>query len=577
MTADVLLTNAVVYTCDEARTTASAVAIRADTILYVGDDEGSLAQLRGTQTKVLDVGGRAIVPGIVDAHTHPSFVVLTQWHVSLPVTRDLIEIFEFLREYAQEHPVSAVPFIYAEYYDSGLDWGPDGPTAAMIDRYVSDRPVLMQDSSDHASTVNSRMLELLGVDASTPLIVNPDDHAQRFVRGADWVTPTGHVLEGAWGAYAERMWQHIGWAPPSEVTPELLESFIRMLSDKGVTAVFDAITGPDGLASAAALDAQGKLNMYFHGATLFTSVVDLPDSIARLRTLQQEHGSDRIHVNTMKLFLDGTNEIGTSSVLEPYVLAGHEHDHGVLRVSAADLGLAMRRLNDEDIDLHIHVVGDRGFRTALDAVESVKAESGDAWKIQVTLAHAELVDPADMPRVAQLGVYVNWTCHWSGGYFGLASAQWLGWDRYLRMYQFNPIIESGGIINYGSDVVSDYEAARANPYFGMQVAHTRVDPQSPMDPGPGTVPGTAARQTLNARMSLSDLVQGYTRHGAMQLRILAWTGSIEADKRANLAVLNQDPFKVAEDEIQHTDPDIVIFEGRVIKGSIDPNQARNES
>jgi predicted amidohydrolase YtcJ len=570
MTADILLTNAVIYTCDDARTTASAVAVRGNTILYVGDDhQDSLAPLRGTRTKVLDVGGRVIVPGIVDAHTHPSMVVLTQWHVALPVTHDLTEILEFLRDYAQEHPVSEVPFIYAEYYDSGVAWGPDGPTAAMIDEYVSDRPVLMQDSSDHASTVNSRMLELLGVNAATPLIVNPDDHAQQFVRGADGVTPTGHVLEGAWRAYAERMWQHIGWAPPFEVTPELLASFLQMLSEKGVTAVFDAITGADGLASAAALDAQGKLNMYFHGATLFTSVADLPESIVRLRALQQEYGSDRIHVNTMKLFLDGTNEIGTSSVLEPYVLAGHEHDHGVLRVTAADLGTAMRRLNQEDIDLHIHVVGDLGFRTALDAVESVRAELGDAWRIQVTLAHAELIDPVDMPRVAKLGLYINWTCHWSGGYFGLASARWLGWDRYLRMYQFNPIIESGGIISYGSDVVSDYEAARADPYFGMQVAHTRIDPQSPMEPGPGTVPGTRARQALNARISLSDLLQGYTRHGAMQLRILEKTGSIEAGKRANLAVLNQDLFNVAEDEIQNTDPDIVIFEGRIVKGSID--------
>lgn len=566
--ADVVLHNAIVYTSDQARSTANTIAIRGDSIVFVGDaDDPDLAALTGSSTEVIDLQGRPVIPGITDAHTHPS-LVLTQWHVALPAGEDLASQLEFLRDFAMRHSPAEVPFIYAEYYETTADWGPGGPSAAKIDVYVDDRPVLLQDSSDHASTVNSRMLEYLGVDDSTPLIVNPDDHAQLFVRASDDATPTGHLLEGAWMQFAEAMWERLDWRPPAVMTADLLHSFTQSLSACGVTAIFDAITSEDALVAAAQLDAEGRLNMYYHAATLFTALDDLPAGIIRLRELQRRFGSDRISVNTMKLFLDGTNEIGTSSVLEPFSLSGHHDDHGVLRVSSEDLVAAMKVLNDEGVDLHIHVVGDRGFRTALDSVELARGELGDDWRIQITLAHAELVDPYDMPRVAELGVYVNWTCHWSGGYFGVAASDWLGWERYLRMYQFNPIIEAGGVVTYGSDVVSDYEASRANPFFGMQVAHTRVDPTSPMEAGPAAVGDSGARQSLDARIALRDLLHGYTYNGALQLGIATYAGSLEDGKRANLAILSQDPMTVEPSKIAETTAIMVMFEGQIVHGEL---------
>jgi predicted amidohydrolase YtcJ len=228
----------------------------------------------------------------------------------------------------------------------------------------------------------------------------------------------------------------------------------------------------------------------------------------------------------------------------------------------------MQRLDAEGLDLHVHVVGDRGFRTALNAVERARAIRGDAWRIQVTLAHDELIDPSDMPRVAGLGVILNWSPHWSGGMFGVAAAEHLGWERFNRMYQFNPVIASGGIVTYGSDVVTQYEANRADPFFGMQAGHTRIDPEYPMEPGPGTVDGTSIRQPESARLSMNDLLQGYTLNGAIQLRLADRMGSIEAGKSANLVVLDADPFDVPVEEIQNVQPVAVLFEGRVVHGSL---------
>jgi len=563
--ADTILTNARICTVNESQPWAKVVAIRGEKIVYVGSGSNTAwRRFVGPETDVVNVHGRLVLPGMVDSHTHPASVAMSSWHVIMPWTYDTTVMLEFVAQYAAEHPVSEVPFIYAEYYPSDL-FDTNGPNKAMIDAYVSDRPVLLEDFSDHACWVNSQMLELMGVDKNLPDPVNPDDPAAVFVRDAEG-NPTGWVLEGAWRYLADTMYAAIGWWPPANVTPELLYNFTSFLSSKGETAVWDAGGREATFASAAALEAQGKLNMNYYGSKRFYTVADLPENIAILRDWEAKYGSNHVHLDAMKFFLDGTNEFGTSAVLEPFIVG--ENDYGELRMSEDDLTTCMLMLNDEDLDLHIHLVGDRAFRVACNAVERARAELGEAWRIQVTLTHDELIDPADMPRVAELGIILNWTPHWSGGYFGTMSADWLGYERFDRMYQFNPIIASGGIVDYGSDVVSQYEAARADPFFGMQVGHTRVDPEYPMQPGPGTVPLTYMREPASACLSLEDLVEGYTLNGAIQLRMADQAGSIEVGKLANMALLNMDLFSVPDYEIQNVEPEAVIFEGKVVHGTL---------
>ncbi len=559
MTADIVLTNARVYTVDAARPWADAVAVCGEEIVYVGSgDSDELGALIGPMTETLDLGGRLVIPGMVDAHAHPDWVVLSAWHVTLPWTYDVDEILAFVRQYAAEHPKEEAPFIYAEYYPSTL-FDTDGPKKELIDAYVSDRPVLLQDHSDHCSWVNSKMLELMGVDRDTPLQIVPDDPAPQFVRDADG-EPTGWVTEMAWQYSADAMYEAIGWRPPDEVTPEMLRDFTSFLSGRGVSALWDAIGNEATFAAAAALDEQEELNLYYHGSRRFFSLADLPQNIAVLRDWEEKYGGKHVHLDAMKLFLDGTNEIGTSAVIEPFIVG--EDDHGELRMSEDDLTACLLILNEEDLDLHIHLVGDRAFRTACNAVERARSQLGEAWRIQVTLAHCELIDPADMPRVAELGIIVNWSTHWSGGYFSAQSLEWLGPERFDRMYQFNPIIESGGVVCYSSDVITKYEAHRGDPFFGMQVAHTRIDPEFPI------YPECPVREPASARLSLTDLVKGYTLNGAIQLRLADRMGSIEVGKLANMAILNKDLFSVADDQIRTVAPEAVLFEGRVVHGSL---------
>ena len=265
----------------------------------------------------------------------------------------------------------------------------------------------------------------------------------------------------------------------------------------------------------------------------------------------------------MKFFLDGTNEIGTSSVIEPFSNDPAAKNHGVMNMSQEELTEVMVRLNKENLDFHVHLVGDQAFRTICDATEKAQEICGDDWKIQVELTHCEIVDPADMDRTGELGIIVNWTPHWTGGYFGEAAEEWLGEERFNRMYDFTEMIKSGTVVNYGSDVVSMEEFERSDPFFGMQIANTRIDPQYPLDQEkfPGSV-----RPPASACLSLEELLKGYTLNGAVEFRMDDKAGSIQEGKYANLSVLSGDLFKTPADEIMNIEPTAVIFEGKVIYG-----------
>lgn len=178
------------------------------------------------------------------------------------------------------------------------------------------------------------------------------------------------------------------------------------------------------------------------------------------------------------------------------------------------------------------------------------------------LAHCELVHPDDMHRPAELGIQINWSAHWAGGYFGEAAIEFLGQDRWNTMYDMTKFIETGALVTYSSDVIGVSEELRGNPYFGMQISATRVDLEEPLDSTkyPGSV-----RPPEHAKLSVEDLVKGYTRLGAVPLRLEDRIGTIENGKQANLVVLDKNIFRIPLDEIHTIKPEAVMFEGEFIR------------
>lgn len=293
---------------------------------------------------------------------------------------------------------------------------------------------------------------------------------------------------------------------------------------------------------------------------------DLDRCINTIREYQEKYSTDNITFDTVKYFVDGTNEIGTSYMVEPFSNDSSGEDRGKLDMTQEQLTEVMVRLNKEDLDLQMHVVGDGGFRVICDATEEAMKQCGDDWRIQIEMCHCEIIHKDDETRPAELGIIVNWTPHWTGGYFGDAAEEWLGEERFNNMYNFQPMIEAGAIVNFGSDTVSKYEFHRSSPFFGMETGITRVDPEFPMDPEkyPGSV-----RPKEEAKFTMDQMLKGYTINGAIQFRVDDQTGSIEVNKNADLVVIEENLYDVNPFDLKDITPKAVIFKGETIFGDFE--------
>ena len=245
-----------IYTSDEARPWAEAMAVRDGKFVYVGDAAGA-EEFVGENTEVVTRDGGMITPGLFDAHTHPASVGRSAWHVKMGLP-DYDGIISFITRYLAEHDAEEAPFVYFEYYPTNL-FGPEGPNKAPLDEIAPDRPILVRDFSDHASWVNSKCLELLGV-----YDLDPSDHRlEDFVRDENGDF-TGCIRELGFGLLQNNMFEALGWYPPDEPTPEVMSVLTDDLKKWGVTGVFDGfiehLMQPQSVHD---LDAAGKLNMYY--------------------------------------------------------------------------------------------------------------------------------------------------------------------------------------------------------------------------------------------------------------------------------------------------------------------------
>ena len=556
--ADRVLQGGRFYTVDQAQGWAEAVAIKDGRFVYVGDDAGAQSFV-GPDTNRHDLGGRLVIPGLVDSHTHPGLMgretaSYTAVHTgggprgTLPRNGTPEEVLAAVEAYARANP--DLSWIEMGSWSGDL-YGVAGPHRRDLDRVVPDRPVQL--GSLHSVWVNSVALEMMGVDRNTP---DPVPGLSYFVRDADG-EPTGWIKELAAWPYA----QHLADVD-REANKEGIATFLEYLARHGVTSLWDAgnynyhdLT----YSLLAELEAAGHLPVRYEGSYHIYLPDQVPDAIGELQRLRRTYGGERLRFNTIKIHFDGTNEIRTGAVLEPF--SDDPGNLGATLLDTDELHEFIMQLHEARIDLHLHIRGDRGIRMALDAVDAArKSVEGELYP-RVTICHLDLIDAADYPRFKQLGVIANYTPQWLGlGDRPPLTVDTLG-PRYDRMYLVQPLLDDGAVVTFSSDVVSLRGMERANPYLGMQIGHNRQFHQS----------GEAApiRLPMTERLDLEDLVKGYTLSGAYQLRMDEQLGSIEVGKLADLVVLDRNLFEIDRYEIHEVRPEAVILEGEIIRGSLD--------
>jgi predicted amidohydrolase YtcJ len=514
--ADLVLTGGHVHTVDRSRPRAEAVAVRRQRIVAVGS-AADVAPHIGPRTRVVDIGGRLLLPGFQDAHVHPISGGVDRLQCDLRGSRGREAVLATIRAYVAAHSDEEW-IVGSGWYMADFENGT--PRREDLDAIVPDRPVFLPNRDGHSAWVNTKALELAGIDRDTP---DPDDG--RIERDPDG-TPTGTLHEGA-GDPVEALLPRL--------TDDTLSEGLRLAQDYlhslGITAWQDAIVSPrDGLiyrraAEAGWLTARVEAAMWWERGVGGEQVDEL---IARSR----DGSVGRLRSNSVKLMLDGVLETFTGAMLDPYLDGGGEPTDrtGIDFLDPAQLPGWVTRLDAAGLQPHFHAIGDRAVRNALDAVEAARTANGRT-DTRPHVAHIQVIHPDDVPRFAALGVIANaqplWACH--EGQMDELTIPFLGPVRTTWQYPFKSLLRAGATLAMGSD----WGVSTPNPLEEMEVAVTRVYPESR---------GEAEPFLPDERLTLDEAIRGFTLGSAYANHLDDETGSIEAGKLADLIVIDRDLF-----------------------------------
>ncbi|BFM15659.1 amidohydrolase [Maricurvus nonylphenolicus] len=553
----VLYSNARIYTQDKEQPWADAMVVEDNTIVFVGNNTDAINYISthpvaGTQS--INLNGDVVLPGLIDTHTHPGLVATlaeddeeaSENHLPVDSKESL---YKFLQDYADKHPFK--PIVMLGEWDVNT-FLPEGPNKAELDKIFPLRPVVLLDNSGHSQWANSSALKLLGVNKDTPDL---SPNISMFARD-EHGEPTGWIKEFA-------IFPKIGGmlVPGKEEVKEGVLAFLSFLSSRGVTTLWDAgnFNFDDDIYEAIAeLDREGLLPVRYEGSYHIFDPKQIDIAAAEFLELRRKYAGHRLQFNTLKIHYDGVNEILTGGMLEPYAI--DPDNRGGILFDAERLSRFMEELNQEGIHLHLHTVGDWATREALDAVELARGRNNNSLDIEITLSHLEIVSPEDIPRFAELDVHANFTPHWFGGtVFGEAGKRALGLERAKRSQVAKAFVDAGANVTLSSDVVSERESYRADPFIGMQMSVTRKEYNDPTGP---------VLSPANAGLTLEDALAAYTTNGAQQLGFGNELGSLSAGMKADFVVLPHSPFDMDINQLHQITPKATVLDGVLVSGTL---------
>ena len=517
--ADLVLTGGHVHTVDPGRPRAEAVAIRGERIVAVGS-VADVADLVGPRTRVVDLAGRLLIPGFQDAHVHPISGGVDQLDCDVREAVGREGVLARIRAFAAANP-DLDWIIGSGWYMADFEHGT--PRREDLDMVVPDRPALLPNRDGHSTWVNSRALELAGIDRDTP---DPDDG--RIERDADG-SPTGTLHEGA-GRLVERL-------VPGPTDDKLLAGLRRAqsyLHSLGITAWQDAIVTPreEGVYRRAV--EQGWLTARVEAAMWWDRDRG-DDQIEELVERSRTGTFGRYRSNSVKLMQDGVLETYTGAMIEPYLTADGTPgtNRGIRFIDPERLPGWVARLDAEGLQPHFHAIGDQAVRDCLDAVAAARARNGPS-DTSPHIAHIQVIHPDDVPRFAALGVTANaqplWATH--EAQMDVLTIPFLGPERTTWQYPFGSLLRTGARLAMGSD----WSVSTPDPLEEMEVAVTRRIPKGRDEPGT-----TAERDPFlpEEALSLKASIAAFTA-GSAYVNHLDDTGSITVGKLADLAILDRD-------------------------------------
>lgn len=531
-----------VYTGDAVRSWARGIAVRGNRIVALGTAE-QMQELVGPMTRVVDAAGKLVTAGFQDSHIHAPFAGRNRLHLYLLDTHGRENYLARIKEYADSHPEQ--PWISGGGW--AMEYFPGGnPHKDDLDAIVPDRPAFLFNKDTHGAWVNSRALEIAGIDDS---VADPSDG--RYERDSEGRL-TGMLHEGAAYSFEER------WVPKPDRDEwkAAIRGAQEYLHSLGITGWQDAWVTPETLEAYAELAAEELLTARVVGALWWDrhrGVEQIADLVA-----QRERGTGgRFFPTTVKMMTDGVLENYTGSLLAPYCdgCGGHTDNAGLQFIEPEMLNAALDQLTGLGFQVHLHTIGDRAVRLALDAIEHAIAVHG-RHDLRHHLAHVQVVHPDDLPRFRALDAVANCQTLWaqSDAQMDELTVPFLGQDRVDQMYPFGDLARSGAVLAMGSD----WPVSTADPLQQMEVAVTRV----------GTEDRSVAPFLPHQAISLAEALAGFTSGSAYVNHDEADAGTLEVGKRADLVVIDRDLFALDAGPIGDAKVELTVANGRVVHDTL---------
>jgi len=533
--ADLVVRNADIRTLDRGAPQASALAVSGEKIVYVGDEQ-RVADWIGPATRVIDAGGHTVLPGLIDSHIHAAEAALSLGGCTLEDKKLKVEeTADLIRACVAADNISTWIVVNAV--------NPAGfkATRQDLDKIEKDRPLFLWGSDGHTGWLNTRGLELAGITRDTP---NPEaGRIERDSRG----DPTGFLAD-ATGLALSRMPK-----PTPQQRLDALRKVLPLLHATGITSYLEANTDEPTVDAYAELAKQHELTARVTVA-FETGDKPTPEEFSRLEAQRAKLTDPLIRGDFIKLFADGVLEYPTQTagLLAPYNDAKGKagKSTGQLFLARADLDTFIAEAGKRGFNVHVHAIGDGAVRETLDAFAAARAAGS---KQLFSIAHLQLIDPADIPRFAKLNVFPSLQLLWAqpDNYSIDALTPWLGDERMGRQYPARSLVDAGAVLAGGSD----WDVSSYNPFEAMAVAMSRKNPEQP-ERAP-LVPGEA--------LTLDQMIAAYTINAARLMGRDNEIGSLTVGKFADFIVLDRKfTAGTSADEVRQTRPASVFFSGRDI-------------
>ncbi|MBM4186806.1 MAG: amidohydrolase [Gemmatimonadetes bacterium] len=537
-TADLVLKNATVYTGEDGRPRAEAVAVKGDRIVFVGSSADA-ARFEGAATRVEDLAGAVVFPGFADAHYHLSGVGEREMTLNLEGTSTKEAFLAKVKERVDQTPAGA--WVVGRGWIETFWTPPVFPTRQDLDAIAPDHPVMLTRADGHASIVNTRALEIAGVTKATPA---PDG-------GALNKTPAGELT----GMLIDRAQGLVGRHLPAE-TPEQLDSMIvigaRRSAELGWTQVHDAGGSWAEIGRMRRLYQAGQVKLRIYKAVGGPSP-DADSLLAMGRSIGEFGG--RLTIRAIKTWIDGALGSRGAFLLAPY--ADEPGSRGLITVDTTRFRAMLVKALERGIQVETHAIGDGGNRLVLDmyqwAFEAVprgekRADPKDPrWRIE----HAQIVDPGDIPRFKSLGVVPSMQPSHAIGDLYFAPSR-LGGGRLVGAYAWKAFLDLGLPLAGGSDAPVE----RGEPMIEFYAAVARRDIRG--NAGPDSL--WHPEQKLSREQALK-LFTGYPAYAAFEDDR---RGTIAVGKWADFTILDRDIMTVPEADILGAKTLLTVIGGEIV-------------